>query len=753
MEKAVIRISGMHCTACSLNIARVLKMMDGVSEASVNYAAGKAYVDFDPAKVTLAELEQAISETGYEVVKETHDGHHGHQEHGDHLHMHEEEKGRFPKRLVAAAVFSLPLVYLQMGAHAGLPVPAFPGPVMALLLTLLAVPVVIAGSQFYTRGILSVIKSRVSNMDTLVALGTGAALIYSLARACMVWLGYADYDPGNFYYEVAAVLITFILLGNWLETRAVEKTSFAIKKLLSLRPKTAFVLRAGTEAEVPVDELVPGDLVVVKPGGSVPVDGVVQEGRSSVDESMVTGESVPVEKSAGSRVTGGTINKTGTFVFKAVKVGNETVLAQIIQLVELAQGSKAPVERLADKVSSVFVPAVIVIAALAFGFWLVMGEELVFALTAFISVLVISCPCAMGLATPAGVMVATGVAAQHGILVKDAAMLEQAEKVGAVVFDKTGTLTKGEPSVTDVRAAEGFGGGALLELAADAESRSEHPLAAAVLKYAAEQGVKPRGPENFAASEGKGVSAVSGGQRLLAGSRNLLAEHGVEIPAGLDSEAAALASEGKTVIWIASGGKAAGVLAAADRMKAEAPGVIKALKGMGIEPYLVTGDNPATAAAVAKLAGIENIRAGVLPAQKADIVKGLRHGGRTVAMVGDGINDAPALAASDVGIALGSGTDVAVESAGIVLVKDDLWDVVTAVRVGKLAMRKIRQNLFWAFFYNIIGIPAAAGALYPFTGTLLNPMIAGLAMALSSVSVVTNSLLIRRFRADIDKRN
>jgi P-type Cu+ transporter len=743
MEKIVIKISGMHCTACSLNIARVLKMMNGVIDANVNYAAGKAYVEYNPTLIGRDEIEKTIEHTGYEVVREEHAGHHGHQ---DSLHMHEEEKGRFPAKLIVAAAFSAPLVYLQMGGHIGLPVPGLSGILMSIVLTLLVIPVVIAGSQFYSRGLLAVIKSKTSNMDTLVALGTGAALLYSAVETLLVCLGYKDYEAGNTYYEVAAVLITFILFGNWLETRAVEKTSFAIKKLLSLKPKTAFVLKDNKEAEVPVETLAVGDMIVVKPGGSVPVDGIVQSGHSSVDESMVTGESIPAEKTAGSRVTGGTINKTGTFVFKALKVGNETMLAQIIQLVEQAQGSKAPVERLADRVSSVFVPSVIVIGVLVLAFWLIIGETLIFALTAFISVLVISCPCAMGLATPAGVMVATGVAAQNGILVKNASMLELAEKINTVVFDKTGTITKGEPSVTDILAADGTDENEFLALAAAAESRSEHPLAEAVLKFSTSRGVKPSELSEFRAVEGKGVRALSGNKDILAGSREFLLENGIALPQDMDKSAAGYASLGKTVIWIASGKKAAGIVAVSDTIKPEAAAAIAELREMKIETYLVTGDNPGTARAIAGQAGIENVRAGVLPPEKAEIIRGLKAAGRTVAMVGDGINDAPALAVSDVGMAIGSGTDVAVESAGIVLARGDLRDVAAAVRIGKLAMKKIKQNLFWAFFYNIIGIPAAAGALYPFTGTLLNPMIAGLAMALSSVSVVTNSLLIKRFK-------
>lgn len=728
-------------------------MLPGVASAEVNYAAGKAFVEYDPSAITRAEIEKAIEDTGYKVVREAPAEESG--ERGAEARAENEEAVRTKElrdtrnRFIFSAVLGLVLLYTAMGRHFGLPFPMLTDSTLALIQFLLATPILLVNYRFYSRGIRSVIKTGAANMDTLIAVGTGAAYLYSLFVSLYLWRGSTSYSAENLYYEVAGILIVFILLGNWLGDIARGRTSDAIKKLVGLKPKTALVIRDGRETEVPVDSVVAGDIVVVKPGGKVPVDGEITEGFSSIDESMITGESIPVEKKAGDTVIGGTINKSGAFHFRATHTGKETMLAHIIALVEAAQGSRAPVQSLADKISAYFVPAVIAIGVAAFFAWTLAGYPFIFALTTFISVLIIACPCALGLATPTAVMVSTGVAASRGILIKNAAALQRAEEIDTVVFDKTGTLTKGEPVVTGLALAAGAERGLVLSGAASLENRSDHPLARAIAAYAKKEGAALEAVTDFNSVEGKGITGLVNGRRITAGKREYLRELGMEFPADLESAAQKFAQEGKSVVWVGDASRIACVFALADTLKESSRAAVDRLKAMGKNVYLITGDNKTTAAAIAKEVGIDNVMAEVLPGDKAREVKRLKSEGRKVAMVGDGINDAPALVEADIGIALGSGIDVAIESAGMVLIKDDVGDVVTAMDISRYTMNKIRQNLFWAFIYNIIGIPIAAGALYLFTGFLLNPMIAGAAMAFSSVSVVTNSLLIHKYNKPV----
>ncbi|MBU1026661.1 MAG: copper-translocating P-type ATPase, partial [Candidatus Margulisbacteria bacterium] len=657
----------------------------------------------------------------------------------------QKEINNLRNRLIGAAVLSSPLLYYMLAMLSGLPLSFFMVQNAATIQFLLTTPIMFIGSIFFTRGIISLVKTRTANMDTLVSLGVGAAYLYSLYVTISIWLGSPFFGMRNLYYEVAGFLLTFILLGKYFEAIAKGRTSEAIKKLMGLQPKTAVVVRKGKEIEINIDGVEVGDIVVVKPGGKIPVDGTVIEGHSSVDESMVTGESIPVEKKAGDKVIGATINKTGAFKFKAEKIGKDTFLAQVVRLVEEAQGSKAPVEELADKISAIFVPAVVVIAVLAFIVWLLTGQTFIFSLTIFITVLIIACPCALGLATPTAVMVGTGLGAEHGILIKSAEALQTASQLKTIVFDKTGTLTKGEPEVTDIIAKDEK---ELLFDAAAAEKRSEHPLAEAIVKKAKAEGLQVPEPERFNSVSGKGVEAKLKGATILLGNRILMREKNISFTQQED-KINQLESQGKTVMLVAKNKSLLGLIAVADTLKKYSKEAVAELHRMGREVVMITGDNKRTGEAIAKQVGIDRVLAEVLPQDKAENIKKLQAEGKRVAMVGDGINDAPALAQADIGIAIGTGTDVAIETGGIVLVKDDLRDVVTAIDLSAYSMRKIRQNLFWAFLYNSLGIPIAAGVLYPFTGFLLSPIIAGAAMAFSSVSVVSNSLLMKRFKARI----
>ena len=651
-------------------------------------------------------------------------------------------------KFLISLILGLPLLYFVMAPQIGLTIPQFVETNFIIMQFLLTTPIMIVGYEFFVRGFRSVIKARTANMDTLIAVGTGAAYLYSLVASILIWSGNDNYGVHDLYYEIAGLLIMFILLGKYLEAIAKGKTSEAIRKLLGLQAKTAIVIRKGKEQKISIEEVVVNDIVIVKPGEKIPVDGIIVDGHSSVDESMVTGESIPVEKAKNDKVIGATINKTGSFKFKATKVGKDTVLAHIIRMVEEAQGSKAPIQRLADTISAYFVPAVVVMGFIAFFVWYLLGLGFVFSLTIFIAVLIIACPCALGLATPTAIIVGTGLGAKHGILFKNAESLQKAKQIETIVSDKTGTLTKGKPEVTDVLAFDNNKETDVLKFAAIAEKRSEHPLAEAILNKAKKEKIKVEEPNKFNSITGKGVEAFYKKNRILLGNRRLMHDNKIDI-GGIENKIQKLEEEGKTVMLIAADKKLVGLVAVADTLKENSREAIKKLHEMGKEIILLTGDNERTGKAIAKQLGINRVLAEVLPQDKAMEIKKLQGEGKKVAMVGDGINDAPALAQADLGIAIGSGTDIAIETGDIVLIKNDLRDVVTAIDLSRFTLRKIKQNLFWAFVYNTLGIPIAAGVLHPFTGFLLNPIIAGIAMAFSSVSVVGNTLLMRFYKPAI----
>lgn len=753
MKKEAIAISGMHCVSCGLNIEKQLKRAAGVVSASVNYAAGKAYVEYDPTVVSLKAIEKIIEDAGYTVVtpaEQPPGAAEGAPLEDAAAVARVKEMTDLKIRFLTATALSVPLLFFSMGMHSGLVRLHWPDITVALIQMALTTGIIIAGYSFYVRGIFAVIKTKAANMDTLIALGTGAAYIYSIFVMVAIARGVAGYSADDLYFEVAGFLLVFIMLGKWLEARATGKTSAALRLLMNLAPKTAVVVRDGRELAIPLGDVIVGDIVIVKPGQRVPVGGIITGGASSIDESMVTGESVPVEKKPGDEVIDGTINKTGAFTFKATRVGKDTAIARIVKLVEEAQLSRAPIQALADRISAIFVPSVAALAIIVFIAWFIAGQGFVFSLTVAITVLIIACPCSLGLATPTAVMVSTGMAARNGILIKSAQAIQTAEAVDIIVFDKTGTLTIGRPVVTDIMINDNLDERHVICLAASAESMSEHSLSHAMAGFARQKNVALKPVSDFSAIKGKGISARVDGAKLLIGSQDYISGQGVKIPEHFLQKSTQLAGEGKSLVWVAENGALAGLFGVADALKDYAVAVIQRLKQSGIRVLMITGDNLKTALAVASSAGIEEVIAHALPGEKAERIKALRSGGHTVAMVGDGINDAVALATADLGIAIGSGIDIAVESAHIVLIRDDLRDVLSAISLSRYAMKKIRQNLFWAFFYNIIGIPVAAGLLYPFTGFLLNPVLAGAAMAFSSVTVVSNSLLIKRYRS-IDK--
>ena len=739
-ERIDLPIVGMHCASCVARVEKALLVKDGVLKASVNLATGKARVEYLPSRLTAADLKAAVESAGYKVLDT-----------GDTVEaedverrVRESEYKALTRKLIAGAVLTVPIFFGNM--HHVFPwTPSFFA--NAFLLWILTTPVeFLIGWQFH-RGAWKSLRRRTADMNTLISVGTLAAYLYSAAATLVpsFFLG-ADVAP-DVYFDTAAVIIVLILFGRWLEARAKGRTSEAIRKLAGLQPKTARIIRAGVEQDVPVADVVVGDWVVVRPGERIPVDGVVREGTSAVDESMISGESLPVEKKPGNRVTGATINKAGSFKFEAVKIGKDTVLAQIIRLVQEAQGSKAPIQRLADVIASYFVPVVISIAVATFAVWYFFGPapSLTRALLNFVAVMIIACPCALGLATPTAVMVGTGRGAEHGILIKGGESLETAHKLTTIVFDKTGTLTKGEPAVTDLFAIGEHSEEDLLRWVAGAERRSEHPLGTAIVAKARERGIEPGDAEGFLALEGRGIEARVGGRYILIGNAGLMAERRIDF-GDCAAKPAELEADGKTVMLVAVDGSPAGCIAVADTLKESAAPAVAKLKAMGLEVVLLTGDNRRTAEAVALQAGIEEVLSEVLPQDKVAEVKRLQDAGKKVAMVGDGINDAPALAQADIGIAIGTGTDVALEASDITLIRGDLGGVVSAIELSRRTIRIIKQNLFWAFIYNTAGIPVAAGLLYPFFGILLNPMIASAAMAASSVSVVSNSLRLRRFR-------
>jgi Cu+-exporting ATPase len=748
-KEVIIPIGGMTCASCAKAVERTIKKLDGIEDISVNMATEKASIKYNPKTVRLSEIKSAIEKAGYKVLeienKNTVDK--------DKLRKEKEIKTLWTKFIVSA-IFAIPLFYVAMGPmlkppFPTLPVPSIIDPMMyplnfALTEIFLTIPVVIAGYKFYTSGTKALINKS-PNMDSLVAMGTSAAILYSLYSTYRIYIGeFGAVD--DMYFETAGIIITLILLGKSLEAVSKGRTSEAIKKLMGLAPKTAIIIKDNKEIEIPIEEVEAGDIILVKPGTKIPVDGEVVEGNTSVDESMLTGESIPVEKNAGDKVIGASINKNGSIKFRATKVGSDTALAQIIKLVEDAQGSKAPIAQMADIVSGYFVPIVFGIATLSALGWYFSGESLVFSLTIFIAVLVIACPCALGLATPTAIMVGTGKGAEYGVLIKGGEALETAHKINTIVFDKTGTITEGKPEVTDIVVTDVVDKNILLQIAASAEKGSEHPLGEAIVKAGERENLQILKVDKFKAMPGYGIEVEIENSVTLLGNRKLMLDRSISLQS-LENESDRLAGEGKTPMYIAIDNKLAGIIAVADIVKESSAKAIQKLHEIGIEVAMITGDNKKTANAIAKQVGIDRVLAEVLPQDKANEVKVLQLEGKKVAMVGDGINDAPALAQADIGIAIGSGTDVAIESADIVLMRSDLMDVPTAIKLSKSTIRNIKQNLFWAFAYNIIGIPVAAGVLHIFGGPKLNPIFAAAAMALSSVSVLTNALRLRNFKS------
>lgn len=751
VQQRTFDIEGMTCASCAQTIEKATSKLTGVTKASVNLATEKMVVDFDPSTINVSDITKAVADAGYEAIEQV--------DSADTVDKDREKKQKHIKemwqRFWLSAVFTVPLLYVAMGHMVGLPLPTFLDPMIhaetfSIVQLILTIPVLYLGRSFFTVGFKALFKGH-PNMDSLVALGTSAAVAYSLYGTAMIFAGDPQFTMA-LYYESAGVILTLITLGKYFEAVSKGKTSEAIKKLMGLAPKNARVFRNGQEMEIPVDSVQLDDTIIVRPGEKIPVDGVVIEGSSAIDESMLTGESIPVEKKIGDNVIGASINKNGSFRFKATKVGKDTALSQIIKLVEDAQGSKAPIAKMADKISGVFVPIVMVLSVLAGLAWYFLGQESwVFALTITISVLVIACPCALGLATPTAIMVGTGKGAENGVLIKSGDALETTHKIQTIVFDKTGTITEGKPKVTDIVTINDISRDELLRLAASAEKGSEHPLGEALVNGAEEKNLAFAKTEDFEAIPGHGIEVTIEGSRLLLGNKKLMDDRGISL-GNLGVTSDQLAEQGKTPMYIAKDGKIAGIIAVADTIKPNSIPAIKKLHQMGIEVAMITGDNKRTAQAIAKQVGIDRVLSEVLPEDKANEVMKLQKEGKKVAMVGDGINDAPALAQADIGIAIGSGTDVAMESADIVLMRSDLMDVPTAVELSKATIKNIKENLFWAFAYNTLGIPVAMGVLYLFGGPLLNPMIAGAAMSFSSVSVLLNALRLKGFKPSVLKK-
>ncbi|MDD4316363.1 MAG: heavy metal translocating P-type ATPase [Clostridia bacterium] len=755
MVRKKIAVTGMTCSACSAGVEKTVGKLDGVESAVVNLLAGTLDVAFDEQKLTESGIVSAIERAGYGVKPQKVDA--------SPKSVNKLDGGLkdMKTRIIVSFAFLLPLLYISMGHMLALPLPSFlHGYHGALAFSfaqfLLSLPIVYVNRKYYSSGFKTLLR-RHPNMDALIAIGSSAALLYGIFAIFRIGEGLAAHDVSlverysmDLYFESAATILTLITLGKYLEARSKGKTGEAISKLLDLSPKTAAVMRGGVETEIPVEEVVLGDIIVVRPGASIPVDGTIVEGGSAVDESALTGESIPVEKGVGDKVIGATVNKTGFFKFEAQKVGGDTALSQIIKLVEEAGSSKAPIAKLADTISGVFVPVVIAVAALSIIVWLIVGKGVEFALSIGIAVLVISCPCALGLATPVAIMVSTGKGASNGILIKSAEALQIAHKIRTVVLDKTGTVTEGKPKVTDLITYNGIPEEKLLYLAATIEKPSEHPLAEAIMQRAAQDNIAAGETDSFEAVPGRGISCAIGGQKYFAGNMALVGN----IPGAseVDKEYQRLAEEGKTPLIFADEKRILGMIAVMDTLKPTSKSAIARFIEMGIEVIMLTGDNKRTAEAIRKQLGISKVVAEIMPTDKEAEIRMLQQSG-TVAMIGDGINDAPALTRADVGIAIGAGTDIAIESADIVLMKSDLLDAVTAVELSKATFRNIKQNLFWAFFYNILGIPLAAGVFYPLLGWKLNPMFAAVAMSLSSVFVVTNALRLRFFKPKYQKHS
>lgn len=741
-NEVTIPISGMNCAACAANIEKSIRKLEGIANANVNLTTEKTTVKYDPSLIRIAEIKNAISKAGYtpldaeaQAIKD------------DNKARYELEMKTLWKKFIVSAIFATPLLIIAMGHMLGIGLPNIINPesnplYFALIQIILVAPSIAVGYKFYTIGFKTLFRGA-PNMDSLIGIGTGAAVLYGIYATIMIFLGYESY-VNELYFETAGVIITLILLGKYMESVTKGKTSDSIKMLMGLAPKNATVLEDSEEVIKPIEEVEVGDILVLKPGERIPVDGNVVKGNTSIDESMLTGESIPIEKNVGDKVIGGSINNHGLIHFEATKVGKDTTLSQIIKLVEDAQGSKAPIARLADVIASYFVPVVLAIATIAGVAWYISGKSVVFSLAIFIAVLVIACPCALGLATPTAIVVGTGKGAEYGILIKGGPPLETAHKVETIVFDKTGTITEGRPVVTDIITTGQIEHVNLLQLAASVEKGSEHPLGEAIVNDALEKSISMIEIDKFKSIPGHGVEATIAKKTLLLGNLKLLQDRKIKNTLLSDSEK--LADEGKTPMYIAVDSKLMGIIAVADTPKPNSKIAIEKLHELGIKIAMITGDNERTAKAIAKQVGIDVILAEVLPKDKANEIIKLKANGSKVAMVGDGVNDAPALAQADVGIAIGSGTDVAIESADIVLMKSDLLDVVTALQLSKKTMRNIKQNLFWAFAYNTLGIPIAAGVLFAIGGPKLNPMIAGGAMAFSSISVLLNALRLKRFK-------
>lgn len=761
MEKEKFAVTGMSCSACSAHVEKSVSALKGVREVSVNLLTNSMVVDYDESVVSEKDIVRAVKKGGYGAIPEknrTKAVNPVPAGNGDELKL-------MQKRLIVSFCFLVPLMYLSMHhmfyEWFGLPIPSFivkyfhgneNAVTFALSQLLLLLPIVFANQKYYRNGFRTLFHGS-PNMDSLIAMGSSAAIAYGLFALYRIGYGLGHGEmavveqySSDLYFESAGTILTLITLGKYLETKSKGRTSEAITKLIGLAPKTALVLRDGQGTEVPVEEIIVGDTIVVKPGASIPVDGVILEGTTSVDESAITGESIPVEKKEGDSLISATVNKTGTVLFKATKVGEDTTISQIVKLVEEASASKAPISKLADKIAGIFVPTVIAIAIIAAVIWLLTGATAEFALSIGISVLVISCPCALGLATPVAIMVGTGKGAENGILIKSGDALETAQSIDTVVLDKTGTITQGAPEVTDVLPITADRS-TLLSIAYSLERQSEHPLAEAITSYAEENGVTCQKTENFRAEFGKGISGDIGGAPYFAGNAAYLETLGIPGLEQSAADAARLADEGKTPLLFASETSLLGIIAVADTIKATSKEAVEAFKDMGIQTVMLTGDNARTAEAIRKKLGIPQVVSEVLPQDKERKIAEFQSAGRKVAMIGDGVNDAPALTRADVGIAIGAGSDVAIESADIVLVKSDLLDAVTAIRLSRAVMRNIKENLFWAFFYNSIGIPLAAGVLFASLGLKLNPMFGAAAMSLSSVCVVCNALRLKFFKA------
>jgi len=747
LEKVTLPVHGMSCASCVKKVESALNGLAGVVKASVNFATERATVQYIPGTIALDDFKKSVKGAGYEILE---------TDRGEKQDVVDQERAtrqaefqKLKQKCISGLVLVIPVFLLAYWKILGLDrLYSLNREVNFFLQLLFQTPIQFwVGWQFYS-GAWKTAKHGSADMNTLIAVGTSAAYLYSVLAMFFPHLFSAQGLMAEVYFDTAGAIIVLILLGRLLEARAKGQTSEAIKKLIGLQAKTARVIRNGREEDIPVEQVAIGDRVVVRPGEKIPVDGVVKEGHSAVDESMVTGESMPVEKHAGDEVIGATINKTGTFQFEAVKVGKDTMLSQIIKMVEEAQGSKPPIARLADIIAGYFVPAVIGIAIATFGIWYFFGPApaLTYAVLNFVAVLIIACPCALGLATPTSIMVGTGKGAESGVLIRGGEALETAHKLKAIVLDKTGTLTEGKPSVTDIATFNGFKEEEVLRYSASAEKGSEHPLGEAIVNRAVQENLTLVSPEKFNAIAGHGIEATIEGKSLLLGNLKLMRDRGVPT-ASLENKADAFSKQGKTAMFVAVDQKPAGIVAVADTLKENSKAAVAALHRMGIEVAMITGDNKRTAEAIADQIGIDRVLAEVLPDGKADEVKKLQAGGKKVAMVGDGINDAPALAQADVGIAIGTGTDVAMESSDITLISGDLKGVLTAIALSRATIRNIKQNLFWAFAYNTILIPVAAGVLFPFFGILLNPIFAAAAMGLSSVTVVSNALRLRRFRA------